>query len=710
MATVRYLLLLLIAFSLATNGMTLQEFITPYLYQDENYSADVRATQFEAFGEQFVLVEVRGADAFFLSRSISGNETSYALVNDTNRIYSALRSYYNATAYPNATELDEISQLILAFNASRFPLEQECRISVGLDRPGATCELPRCESCLSVPFCAEKMQYFGNDFPLSIHYFEVDSKGIDEGVSGAMAAIGALRRGADAAENLPYIAGNLSSVQAHVSSLQSNHLFGCYAVSGSQLPPIGLEWCAYRVGFRSEAQWCRDIPYNLTSLADAAAKTSVLIGRFPTNQSLSARAQALYASMNARANALQLRLENESFQAFYAQVAERAGNVTQRANRILAKVSDEQLQRDVSLISELQLRISQYGLDRNYTAANATAAQLYVLADKIDAETENLSAAYGSLLELNDSASLALFRAWLYIEPQDRALAERLSLYNSGKRAIDEVLLSGEPIPPDAVGEYTGDLAYIRSGAESLVEEKQRQRLTQAGSWIADIARWGSAAAIDSASAVFAITPESKESYAKTLPALIVSLFGLFFYLACIAVFAVLVYTKRLHLHKVAVFLWAVIFAFLFVVVSLTVVTANTVIQQQASRSTFGLFSNALASSNSVAIAIDSEGAGTTGMDVMRTCADALESNLTALNKTVKRYEIAGGNCTYPDGTTVPVSECVKEFGKNPVFEFHYSNETKATFYVYYLQKALLYGDETFYSPCLIARAFNSST
>ena len=704
-----YSLLLLIAFSVAVYGMTLQEFVSPYLYPGENYSTDVQATQVEAQGERFVLVEVRGADAFFLRRSVtSENETVYLFVNDTNKIYSVLREHYNTTSYPNATELDGIAQLIRSFNASRFPREEECKVSIGLDRPGATCPPQRCESCMSVPFCADKMPYFGNDFPQAIHNFEVDSKGIDAGLSGAINAIEALKQGrADAAEYLSFISSNLSSIRSHATSMQSNHLFGCYAVRGGQLPPIGLEWCSYREGAKTESQWCKDVEYNFTSLAEASTRTDALVRRVPTNQSLSTRAQALYTSMNARATALQLRIENETFQAFYAKVAERAGNTTQKANRVLAKIRDEQLQRDVSLISELQLRISQYGLDRNYSAANATAAQLYVLAEKIDAETENLSAVYSNLSEINDSASLALLKARLYIEPQDKALFVRLSSYESGKRAIDEVLSSGEPIPLAAVEEFADDLAIIKSKADSLTQEKQQQRFVQAGSWIADAARWISGVVIDGVSAVFPLSPETKESYAKLLPTAIVFLAGLLFYLACITLFAALVYTKRIYLHRIAVFLWAVIFAFLFVFISFGVISANTVIQQQASRSTFGLFSNALAASNSVSIVINSESNGAS-IDAMRSCADALESNLTALNKTVQRYEIADDNCTRADGAVVPTSECVKEFGENPVFEFHYANETNATFYVYYLQKALIYGNETFYSPCLIARVFNN--
>ena len=702
------LLVLFAAFMTAAQAVTLQEFVTPYLYPGENYSTDVNATQLEAQGERFLIVQVRGVDAFFLRRTTSAqNETLYLFVNDTSQIYSVLRNYYNSTGYPSEAELEDIRSRLLSFNASRMPNEFDCKISVGLDRPGATCEVDRCESCMSVPYCSDKMPYFGNDFALTIHNYLVNSKGMNTGLEGAMSAIGSLKTGtADPSTYLKFITGNISFVSANADAIQSNHLFGCVALTPAQMPPIGLEWCAYRAGSRLESQWCKELTHNRTFLTEASAKAALLQGRIVSSDVLSSRANAIYSVMNARANALQFRIENDTFSAFYTLAERRAGNVTQKATSVLAKVDDDQLESDIAAISGLLLTLSQYGVARNFTSANSTAAQLYVLADKIEASSKNLSDTYSVLIQMNDTAGLALFRARLYLEPQDRALGAKLAGYVDAVGAINEALSSGQPLDTAEMAEFTYDLSYFKAQSQSVIDEKQSQRAKQASSWIAEIARVVSEFIIDAISAVIFISPEGKESTARSLPTVIVILGGLLTYGLCLGAFAVTVLTKKIRLHRVAVFLWAVIFAFLFVLTGIGIVTANSVVQQQAARSTFGLFSREVSIGSGAVVVVVSDGADAASLGQMRACASALGSNLTALGKSVRTYEFGAGSCT-ANGTSVAQAECEKEFGDNPLFLLNYGNETKSSFYVYYVKEASFYGGAQLYEPCYVARVFN---
>ena len=704
-------LLLLAVLMLAAQAATLQEFISPYLYPGENFTADITATQVDSGGEHFVMVQVGSAEAFFLKRAASSeNETVYMFVNDTNRIYSVLREYYNSTAYPSASELDEIKALTLAFNSTRNPREFDCKMGIGLDRPGATCAVDRCESCMSVPYCSDKMPYFGDDFPLSIHNFKVDSDAMDDGAKGAILAVDALRNGTvDASLYLKYIAGNLTIIASHAGTIGSNHLFGCFALQGSAFPPMGLEWCAYRAGAREESQWCRELTLNKTYLTTASGKTALLQGRVVSDDTLNARARAYYTAMNSRANSLQFRNENATFAAFFEFAAERADSVSTKASAALGRVSDDEVSTDMAALSNLMLTLTQYGEARNYTAANATAAQLYVLADKIEAESDTLNSAYDGIIRLNDTTALAIFRAKLYLEPQDRQLAATLAGYDSESREVAEVISSGVPLTMQEIAEFGSDLNFISQRSRSVISEKESQRGRQAGTLITEVARVVSEAFINAFSAVVSLSPENKEAYARTLPTLVVFLGGAFIYFGCVALFAMFVLSKKLRLHRVAVLLWAFIFAFLFVLVGIGVVTTNTVIQQQASRSMFGLFSSQIASSGGAAIVVVGDGTDAAQLAALQDCAGALGSNLTALGKDVRRYTFTGGDCQPANGSATTVSECQARLGTDPLFMLHYANETQATFYVYYIKEAQLYGNGTFYSPCYMARVFNAN-
>ncbi|VVC71849.1 Uncharacterised protein [uncultured archaeon] len=710
MATEKKLLALALLLALAApmlSAATLKDFISPYLYPGENYSSDVGAVQLAAGGSQYVLVKVKGTEAFFLSRTdTAGNETAYGFVNDTNRIYSALREYYAAQTYPNASELDDVILHLQRFNNSRTAAENECKSSTGLDRPGSTCAANRCESCMSVPFCGEKMPYFGDDFSLAIHNFEVDFKGMDSALANATAAANALKAGTvDAATYSAYILGNATIAQTRGRSEQANHMFGCYELIGSQMAPMGLEWCAYRQGAKANSQWCRDIPMNFSQLTEAITDSTAISGRMVSNSTAQSRAQALYNNMNSRANFVRMSAENASFREMYATVEERASNASRNAGVILARVSDDELSADLSALSELLLRVSQYGLDRNFSAANSTSIQLFVLSGKVEAEAENLSAIYDDFEGLNNETALSIFRARLYLDEQDKALLARLAGLEEEKNEVDRVIESGNPVDLATLAEFSGDLSFIKGAADGIVGEKQGARTLQAGAWAAAGSRAVSIFAINIVSGLLGLSNDAKESYARTLPTLAIVGVGVLAYAACIAFFLMLKAKGRIRLNRLSVILWVVIFAFLFVFMGVAVATANSVVQQEASRSTFGLFESRVEASNSTVIVLDKSSVPLGALPIFTSCGSALAANLSGSGKTVPVYTFDGANCLSSNGSSAGEA-CTRDISGVPTIVLGYSPVFNASFRVYYSTRALISGDASFYSSCMISRMF----
>ena len=185
-ATIILALLIILAIPACAN--TLEDFLSPYLYSGENYTADANVTQIDTSGGHYLLIQMRGQDAFFVSRTAEDNATAYSLVNDSSTIFTAIRTLGVSSTYPTQAELDNLTALISAFDASRHPREDDCTQSIGLDRPGATCDLDRCESCMSVPVCSDRIPYNGVDFTHAMYYYSINHAGLSASVVNATAA------------------------------------------------------------------------------------------------------------------------------------------------------------------------------------------------------------------------------------------------------------------------------------------------------------------------------------------------------------------------------------------------------------------------------------------------------------------------------------------------------------------------------------------
>ncbi len=694
MATKWQFLALLLLASLV-QAATLEDFITPYLYSGENYSRDVSPAQFDAGSAHYVLVGIRGHDAFLLNRTLAAdNSTAYSFVNDTEAMFQILRLRNSNATVPNQSRIDAISALIDKFQSSRNPRESDCKHVTGVGM-GRSCTLARCDACMTVPICSLLMPQWGDDFVLSIIYFDANLTMIDASIANARSNLSlATNESYDSTAMLDNAAAEVGKAIIYSHSILSNRLFGC---------DEQLTWCTAPTR-DPHMLYCQQIPYNITALQMAQANATALKATVVTNSSLRSQAQALYTATNTRALDRILRAENATFSEFVSLLHQKEANVSASADAVLLYVSDEGLRADVGLLDELLLNVSQFGLDRNYTAANATTSQFHVLAAKIDARTRELNGAYSEVLSANETATLALFRAQLVLEPQDYALRSDLQQYSIQKEAMDQ-LLAGKIAPGDLDG-ARDDLRYLAARADAITASKRGQRVQQVGVWLGTVARVASGYIIGAISAVTPLSPTAKEGYARSLPTLVMTLLAAFVYIGCLALFGLLAYKRRIQLNRVALILWAIIFMFLFILTGIGTITANSLVQQQVSRSTFDLFSRSVDSSPTSVIVISAGGAGSDSLTIMRSCADSLGANLTALGKSAASYEFVNETSCTSGNLTRSISECQAEFNDYPVFILSPGNETSTSFYVYYAKQASLQGNDTFYSQCLISRVF----
>lgn len=696
----RSLLLLILLIPSMLYAVSLQDFVTPYLYEDENYTSSVQPIQIQHGAETYILVRISGEDVFLLRRTLlPGNETDYSLVEDINETYEILKGYEVETNYPSEEEIAEIKEAIERFNSSRFPEETRCKDSVGLSIPGAHCTPERCESCMSVPSCADKMPYFGSDFLLAISDFERDTDGLEESISNAYGNVSSISSESDAYLLLNETFNNLDKANAYATAIDANHLFGC---------DVPQTWCWHPTD-PTYAQFCYSIKFNYTSLSEAISKTNALRARVSSHAVLLERAGDILNRTAQRKEDRLAREKAEEFQRFFQHILDRYERIKGRADRLLAHINDTELRSDMTSLDGFVNRIAQYGAQTNYSAANLTAQHFFVLADKVENYTDNLTEKYDGVLEKANATEFALFRAELFLEPNDYSLKDELMFYAAQKEALDDIMNGTSTLPEELDG-IGGEYDGIRAGAISVISAKRSQRASQLASWFGDAARLIGEGVIGLVNAIIPMSLEQKEVWAKRLPPIVVISGGVLFYVFCLLLFFILVKLRVIrYLHKVAIFLWFIIFLFLLVLIGLSTLTVHSLVIHQSQRSTFDLFSNALIHSQRAAVIVVEGNETQSERDLMEGCASSLVSNLTTMNMTVDLYRFENTTCLLSNGTALERHECISMIGDSPTFYMSYGHHPSVSFYVFYSKSAKIIGDEGFYSKCLIARVFNES-
>jgi len=92
--------------------------------------------------------------------------------------------------------------------------------------------------------------------------------------------------------------------------------------------------------------------------------------------------------------------------------------------------------------------------------------------------------------------------------------------------------------------------------------------------------------------------------------------------------------------------------------------------------------------------------------EMVSNCSDRVASKLGSLQKYVMHYSFDGDNCLIENETS-SIASCESILDAHPVIILRSGEENKATFNVFYTKKALLEGDESFFSGCMISRVLS---
>jgi len=693
------LLSLLVLASFLQAQLNVTEFVTPYLYKGENYSRDVRMTDAKISSGNYSIVIINNTYTFLLNTS----DRIYLVENQAS-INSVLRQYYTTATYPTQVELNSLNSSFQSFLASRGKEEAECLVVTGLENPDRsprlTCTADNiCESCQSVPVCRDVMKGtqetpdpMSSPLVQAIAVMSVDFPLIRGNISvfnSQMAGIG----------NSTDVSASLLAMQQSLTSL--NSLLG-----DMEKLPVEIIYEQYTDYYNHKALgFCRNFykVYNLTALSSAINQATQLSSRVPTEGTLEGWVSSIFDSTPTRKLNRTIREDREKFDAAYAVLLDRRNSIVQRANQSLLYIRDNSTIKQLTSLDDTLSQIAELGDKRAYDNASRLSRNFSLMADIADSQVSGLETTYNQILVNNESASDALFKAWLYLEPQDFVLNDKLELLRTQKASVDFTIYNSSPFSLSQANQLSDQLLNIQLSANAIVDEKSAATSNQMNSLVSVIAKPAVSFSLGVVNSVIPLSYADKEKNTSTIIAVILIAMDLFILLLTFGAFFFFVRSKRVELHSVAKIAWAFIFVFFIVLLALSTLAIYNVADLQSHPTNFGPFLSEMKSSSKVGVVVELTDLNATMTEKMVNCSERIASKLTSLNKSVMDFRYDGDNC-FAGNLTQSKSSCENDIDANPVMILRSGEEDKATFMVFYTKKATFEGGEKFFEDCLVTK------
>ena len=687
-------LLLLACISHAQLNVT--EFTIPYLYKGENYSRDVRVLSSTLSSGNYSVVIINNTYTFLLNIS----DRIY-FVENQQQIDSLLREFYSKTVYPTKVELDALNSSFQSFLSSRWS-ELDCKVITGLvdpnNVPRFTCTSENmCQSCQAVPVCRAYMfatvtspDLMSSPLAKAIARMDYDISIINTNVTKFNDNIANLSSD---------ISQSLSSIKESLTAIKS-------AVDDIGKPPVSKLYEQYAATHSRDAlDFCLDFHknYNMTALNSAISKATELTSRVPTENATVQQVSSIFNSTPERKLNRTRREEREAFNLFYTGLLERRSNITEKASIVLSHIKDNETANQLKLLDDMLDDIRELGDNRNYGGADLLSKNFSLTADTLDTHLSQLTITYNELLGRNESASDALFSAWLRVGPEDLLTRSRLDDLYTQKASIEFTIYNNSPMSLSETNNMSDELLAIQLNADAISEEKASASSQQMNNLIAVIAKPLISFSLGLIDPLMPLSYADKERNAPTIMGVMLLLFDIFILVICIGAFLLFVRSRRIELHRLAKILWAFIFTFVVLLLALGSLAVYNVVDMQSHPTTYDAFLSELKASTKVGVVAELTGMNETMKERISNCSERIASKLGSLQKYVMLYRYDGENCLAGNMTQSRTS-CESDIDANPVIVLQSGEENKATFRVLYTKKALFEGDEKFFSDCMISK------
>ena len=682
--------------------------MAPYLYAGENASS-VTSTSFAAPNGTAKIISVNGTAALLVLND--------AVVPGKAQIGALLTKYYTDTYYLSPSDLSSLKGYADAFNNSRnamitigtavYPAEKTC-YNQGTFLSVRPCnDLSSCMQTASL-VCA----ITGSDG------CEIDVLGTD-----ILAYKKSLDKLNDAYSKFStaYSAFSASTATTSLSSMDDAFVemkAGADEVMQSKLRVPTTTSCLDCLGV------CPEAHFDYASIAAGRAEVAALqakVAPFSTlDTTISSLAISTQERLDFRAGEEQAAILAPKYNAAKAQY----GGLKAQAVEAMALVSDANF---VSVADnflakgdELDMAMS----TRSFTGFDSSLSSYETSGRTLAAILNNSTSAYVRAENSEDNAGDGILKAQWRVNRLSKASVDSYNVLAEQKNKLDASMA-----PPMTSAQYISLSAKydsIASDAQAYVAASESAQES-----VFDFGNSFSRATVDGAMAIASsITPVSfktRQSFAKFVPPIVVAAVDLSVLAVAVIVFAAIFYRFRHFFRsKLMISGWVLTllgFTFLLLVGS---VGFYSIVMSTEKFASFTDFMGTVQSSSSVAVIVDSSGAGSDAATGMRACADQIEAQVRLLNKSTVKYYISGTSCsksvpkapagnstnaTYTVTSGLVSSSCLDSMPDVPVFDLQYASDNAVpTFTTVVTKQAIVKGNAAYYGKkpmCDIANVLN---
>ena len=665
--------------------------IAPYLYSGESASG-VTIASFASANGTAKLYKVNGVETLLVLND--------EIVSEKAQISSLLTKYYVDTYYLSASDLSDLKKYADAFNASRNyktkygPAEKTCYTSGTFLSYKMCNDLATCMQTASLVCTISGADGCMIDV-LGTHILAY-KKSIDK------------LNDADAKFQQAY--SSFSTATAATSLNSINEAFvamkaGADEVMQSKLRFPETTTCRDCLGI------CPEAHFDYASLTSGRGKVTSLKAKVAPLVLLDTTISKLVISTTERMNFLAGEEKAVILAPKFDAAKAKYGGLKAQAVEAKALVSDTNfvtvVDNFIAKGDELEMKLSQ----RDFAGFDSALSSYETSGRTLAGLLNNSTSAYVKAMGADDDAGDNLLRAQWRVNRLSNASVTAYNALADKKNKLDAQL-----VPPMTSAQYialAGKFESLTSEAKTYVSASESAQES-----VFDFGNAFSRATVDGtmslASSMTPISFKTRQSYAKFVPPLVVAAVDISILAIAVIIFAAIFYHFRhVFRSKLMISGWVLTllgFTFLLLVGS---VGFYSIVMSTEKFTSFTEFMGTVTASNRVAIIVEETGVSNETITSMRACADQVEAQVKALNKTPVKYYISGNKCTrflpknssanstnvsYNMTTGLASSTCLDSIPDIPVFDLQYAKENVApAFTTVVTKQVIVKGNEAYY-------------
>lgn len=639
--------------------------ISDYLYEGEN--ATVAFSNFSFSMGNFSIVKINGTETFLINRA------DMSLVENASEIENILTKYYIETYAPKESDINELRELIMRFNASREPEEGKCRSYTGTEAYKCYDRETCAGACLHVPLCRDYLMGAGEYLLLPLFEWRNNTARLDARVGSFLLNLKRVN------ENITFYIGLMKEDIAEINTLTER----------IRMNKLFRRDCGDCLDF------CWPIKFNTTALSELTSK----VNTFNTKLAPLVFVRNTSRNIENRTYERTVLMEHRREKALiYANLSKAEESIDELAGKIywLKRGVNTSFDTEMAYIYNITATIKNKTDENDFLAAYYWLSELRNAVNYTRKKAENMSAEYNLTLSAKFMADRE-FRLALMNIPKDDVVAEiKFDELSEQKSALDSQLSS--PIPPDMVKAVRVQYDTIAGRAAELQRKSNEDEKHSFSTALSAVGR----GVID----VFYFLPLDHRIEVRLAPLLIPLLIILAdgtTILASVGAFFLLVRNRMLILHRTAKILWTLIFISLFVMLLILSVAVFVIIHGKSGTTTISDFAHSL--KKNTVIVVDQRGADASTTSSMLACANRISSTIANLSSSSLAFVDASA-CRY-SGAEYPPDYCT-DGNENSVIILKTSATNMTNFYTFYEKKAVAEGDKAYFEECFLADALTT--